>query len=270
MRMLASTNKKVVQQIMFMISLALLTSCSQQNHSSSDSGSVQQAINSLENKLFQLQADNSNLLVSVKAQQLSNDKLNAIVKDQETKIANLQDTATWQTNSLINLATYFDGQLARHQASISNLAVQYFWLSLNQSDNSEIVLNANEQSGFVRINSTSGFFLISVKDVQPYLDGYKLMLNVGNPLSATYKNLKLNVAWGKKFDPNNLNQTNSYQTWTNQLQHKELSMPEDLLPGSWNKIALILSPAKADELSYISLKMDTETVSLRTPTGNSP
>ena len=161
---------------------------------------------------------------------------------------------------------YFSDQLTRQQTTISNLAWQIIILNLKSSDNGEAVFDAADSTGFSRINSESGFFLVSLKNVEPYLDGYRVTVKVGNPLSADYSNLKFDVSWGKKYESKDAaNDPKAFQNWQASLHTKEISMPDKLLSGSWNMIQLVLSPAKSDELGYISIKLSTKTASLRTP-----
>lgn len=114
--------------------------------------------------------------------------------------------------------------------------------------------------GFQRVDTSTGYFLISVSDAQPYLDGYKIRLNVGNPSFATYHGAKFNITWGKKWDPKS---KSDYDTWSTGLKSKEIAIVEDLAPGSWNPVEIILSPAKNDELGYINLKVKVDKLSLR-------
>jgi len=130
------------------------------------------------------------------------------------------------------------------------------------------VFDGADTSGFQRLTTDSGFFLIAINNVEPYLDGYKVTFSIGNPFSATYKNLKINVTWGKRLldalagkekDPD------AFMNWQHNLHQKELSIPDELLPASWNRVKLVLTPAKSDDLGYISLTLNAGAVILRTP-----
>jgi outer membrane murein-binding lipoprotein Lpp len=69
------------------------------------------------------------------------------------------------------------------------------WVTLTPLDTDVRILKGNihrtvfldaTAKGFERIDTDTGSFFISVEDVQPYLDGYKLRLKIGNPSSATF------------------------------------------------------------------------------------
>jgi hypothetical protein len=51
------------------------------------------------------------------------------------------------------------------------------------------------EKGYGRIDRNSGFFLISVKSVKPYLDGFQVVFDIGNLSNVSYKGFKLKVAF---------------------------------------------------------------------------
>lgn len=117
---------------------------------------------------------------------------------------------------------------------------------------------------FQRIDSGTGSFLLSVDDAIAYLDGYKIRLNIGNPSAAKYDGFKLKVRWSKGYDYSNFKSV-SYLQWQKAIREKEVSFTETLQPGTWNRVEMILSPAGADELGYLEVSLDTDTVSLIKP-----
>jgi hypothetical protein len=116
--------------------------------------------------------------------------------------------------------------------------------------------------------------LVSFKDAQPYLEGYRVTVELGNPLAADYDNAEIHVAWGGS-EPSAYNEVltnanalqkfnNAYQTWKNSLHSNDIPIPGRLFAGKWNKIQLVLSPAKPSDLGYVRIKLDTPSVSLKT------
>ncbi|MEW6408644.1 MAG: hypothetical protein AB1488_00830 [Nitrospirota bacterium] len=212
---------------------------------------------------------------------------------------------------------------------ISDLELKIYKINLEMSDlkfkiemliRKSVVLDPSSLKHYERIDTSSGFFLISLEDVTPYLDGYKLILSIGNPSSATYAGFTLRVKWGKRYydsgeylkwkellakDKELTNRRDEvfnkymdelqkkrmssakklweeyekigkeqkalypelrpdllYAKWWKSLQEKEVPFTEELKPASWNKIELIISPAKAEQIGYLVLSMDTEVVRL--------
>lgn len=207
--------------------------------------------------------ENSELREAVKA-------LAAKIERHEMVISQLTNSFSEYTNTFNSLVNYLGNELARHQTSISNLAWEVVMLNFKTSDtSSEATFDASDATGFQRINTSSGFFLVSFKNAEPYLDGYKVTLEIGNPLSATYDGLKFNLTWGKKYNAKDYdNAGDGYSKWQAGLKKKEVSILEKLMPGSWNRVSLVMSPAKSDELSYIKVKLSSDTLSLRKASEN--
>lgn len=138
--------------------------------------------------------------------------------------------------------------------------------------NKSVEINA-VTPGYESIETNSGRFLIACDNVQPYLDGQKLQLRIGNLNLATYSGFKLKAKWGPKA-PKFLAQTHDknfglrWDQWKRSLREKEIELTADLKPGAWNAVEIVLAPAKSDELGYIELSMTTDKVMLyqdRTP-----
>ena len=146
-------------------------------------------------------------------------------------------------------------------SEIKLLEFEQFLLKRSFNAFKNVVLNLSAK-GYQRVNTDNGYFLLIVEDVMPYLDGYKLILAIGNPSSATYKGFKLKVKWGRKFD---VNMVGKFEEWKKSLQEKEESFTEQLRPASWNEIELIITPATPEQLKYVELSMETDVISLKEP-----
>ena len=111
--------------------------------------------------------------------------------------------------------------------------------------------------GYQRIDANCGFFLISLKEIKPYLDGCKVSLQIGNPSAVVYSGFVLKVKWGKRFD-----EGQNYDEWEKSLRQKEEKFTQDLKPGLWNKVEINVSPAKPEELGHLEISMKTDVVKL--------
>jgi hypothetical protein len=123
-----------------------------------------------------------------------------------------------------------------------------------------IDLNLTEK-GYGKLETNTGFFFISCAGVENYLDGYKIILNIGNPLAVSYMGFKLKVKWGKPYDIKS-KPFRSYDDWEKTLHKSEKSFTDLLKPASWNKVELILSPATAEDVKYVNIEMGTDNISL--------
>ncbi len=146
---------------------------------------------------------------------------------------------------------------------VLNLQSKIFALELGQNTYDAIALDPASPKGYKRIDTSSGIFLISLEEVKPYLDGYKVILDLGNTSSVIYSGFTLKAKWGRRYDysvtqPDQL----EYDKWIKSLQKKEVSFTNELKPASWNKVELILSPVKPEEFDYLEISMETDIVKL--------
>jgi hypothetical protein len=114
-------------------------------------------------------------------------------------------------------------------------------------------------SAYQRLDTNNGFLLVSAEPAVPYLNGYKIPLKIGNPLSVSYSGLTAKIKWAKYYDSNQFT-PDSYAEWQKSIQQKESSFPDVLEKGAWKKVELIVAPATAEQLGYLKLSINTKTV----------
>ena len=141
------------------------------------------------------------------------------------------------------------------------LSFQEYLLKTKQEKHDQINLDLTDHA-FQRLDTNSGLVLVSFEDAVQYLNGYKIHLTIGNPSSMGYSGYKLKIRWGRAYDFNKYTEA-SYVEWDKSIQEKEISFTEKLDPGVWNPAEVILTPASADQLGYMTLTISTATVSLR-------
>ena len=150
---------------------------------------------------------------------------------------------------------------------IEMLSTRIGHLAKQRSPYSSIGLDPTEK-GYGRIDTASGFFLISVKDTTPYLDGYRVTLEIGNPTSGRYGGFKLKIAWAGDYPNQKPGESDDdynkrTEAWSNSGGEKEFSFTDTLYPGAWNTVSLVISPATAQEIRNLTIEsMETSNVSL--------
>jgi Protein of unknown function (DUF3251) len=112
---------------------------------------------------------------------------------------------------------------------------------------------------YERLDTDVGHFLISLENVVPYVDGYKVLLKIGNPLSADYGGFEVKATWGKRFV-----RGLKWADWRRSLQVKTVTSTDRLRSGVWNKFEIVLAPAQADSLGYLEVGLTVDQVILRT------
>lgn len=131
---------------------------------------------------------------------------------------------------------------------------------------SKIVLNFASKS-FTRLATPSGVLFVSVQDAQPYLDGYKVFLDIGNPSNASLVGGNLEISWGPKpRKPIGSEDTkqNIRADWFLDRMVKTVELAQPIRSGSWNKVELILTPAKAADLELVEMSATFTSIGLAT------
>lgn len=150
-------------------------------------------------------------------------------------------------------------QMKKADSNVSRVLAHIFTnIQPNQYNSASFDLSSTQ--GYLRINSSSGYFLVSLQNVEPYLDGVKVHIHIGNPMFVTYNGFKLKAIWGAK-----LNLTDGQDGWRSSLKDKEISFTETLRPGCWNKINFVLSPIEPKNFGYLELSIQTDNISLINP-----
>jgi hypothetical protein len=165
-----------------------------------------------------------------------------------------------QIQELKSQIAVLQDKVAASEAKASDLELRLIYLELAKSDYQSVSLDLTARS-YLRLDTDTGLFLVSVQDASPYLDGYRITLNVGNPSFATYNGFKFKVKWNTKYDWTNYS-AESYAKWRKANREKEVSFINSLGPGKWNKVELLLPSTSGDQLGYFQLSMETNTVSL--------
>jgi|SRR5271170_380538 len=166
------------------------------------------------------------------------------VEDQQREIADLRA----QVAALQKQVEYFGSR-----ESLLSMRVN------DKKDREDSVTLDVTHSAYQRLDTDNGFLLVSAEQAVPYLNGYKILLNIGNPLSVSYSGLKAKIKWAKYYDANQFT-PDSYADWQKSIQQKETSFSDVLEKGTWKKIELIVAPATAEQLGYLKLSINTKTV----------
>lgn len=97
--------------------------------------------------------------------------------------------------------------------------------------------------GYSLVRADIGMLAMKIEDMAPYADGTKVTLSIGNPSNVTIRGLKTTIEWK---DPD--------ATETNSLAHesKVVTFSNDLRPGSWTKVDVVLPKVKPEQLSQLS------------------
>jgi hypothetical protein len=121
-----------------------------------------------------------------------------------------------------------------------------------------VVLNPYSK-GYQSIETNTGYFLIAVDRVEAIDNGTRVYLHIGNPNFADYQNFKLKLIWGSPWAGE---QVMSYDQWRQTLTGAEYTFQGRIEKGKWNEMAVDLTPAQGNQISYLECEMDVASVDL--------
>lgn len=108
----------------------------------------------------------------------------------------------------------------------------------------------------------NGFILLaSIEDVEPYVDGVRVTLELGNPQSVAFNGCEIKSRYGPRYDFQKYNEK-SYTKWQAAVQAKSETFVAVLRSGVWNVISLALPNIKPSEFGYFEVEIKTSSVSL--------
>jgi hypothetical protein len=116
-----------------------------------------------------------------------------------------------------------------------------------------------EDKGYAFVSTQIGKFTVSCEDLRPFGDGYKAVLRIGNPHAVTLHGVKLNVRYGKRMPTG---PESDLDEWRAGLREREVSVPDTLRPATWNRVEVVLAPAKAEDVGFLGVKMTVDRLSL--------
>ena len=135
------------------------------------------------------------------------------------------------------------------------LRLRLMKLEVARSQYAEVSIDATTKA-YQRLDTSIGTLLVSCQDIQPYANGYKIKISVGNPMMATLQGFKLKVSWGPSWDDTTVTD------WETARHENTFDFTDKLLPGKWNHVAVVIAPAEPRDLNYVGLSLEPNIVSL--------
>lgn len=99
-------------------------------------------------------------------------------------------------------------------------------------------------------NGLLGFY-VGCDNIEPYLEGYRVRLRIGNPYAAEFGNTSLMLFHGKDVEE-------SFRD-SNQVK---VDIPNRLPAGSWVPIVITVSRAKVEQMRHLALELTVGAVKL--------
>lgn len=169
----------------------------------------------------------------------------------QQKIDSQQRTIGDLQKQLANLDSQLNAQHTAENIRISNIESKVLSLWFDANYPSATRLSVTERNYSV-VKTAVGSLLFVVQDMTPYANGVKLKLKIGNPNAVNFDGIKINFSWGK----------DAKDALSN---NKEVDVPTVFVSGAWTFQDVVLTPAKTNEMGYLSVSASTNQIGLRPP-----
>lgn len=144
----------------------------------------------------------------------------------------------------------------KNQINLLESDINELYNKINQLNRNYAIFDPSSK-GYATINAETGSFVVTLDNLNKYANGYKATFKIGNPNLITYDQVKLHISWGEAYDGKK-----AYNEWLNALKSEDVVIDKSLLPGVWNKVTVVLSPATASETGAIFLSISTNSIYL--------
>jgi len=128
-------------------------------------------------------------------------------------------------------------QILENQIKSLNRRVAFRFAELN--------CNSGKYDEFMFDSGALVFFAACTK-IEPYLEGHKITISIGNPHSFNFSNVKGTLSYGRDL--------------VDSLERRvEVSITETIRAGTWNTIVVTVNPSKAEDMRYLGLTLEAST-----------
>ncbi|MEQ6342933.1 MAG: hypothetical protein M3A44_15140 [Gammaproteobacteria bacterium] len=91
-------------------------------------------------------------------------------------------------------------------------------------------------------------FFASCTKIEPYLEGHRITVQIGNPHAFNFSNVKGHLFYGKEI----------WDAFSNQV---EISTTNTIRAGTWQTITVVVNPSTAEQMRSLILELSAETAS---------
>ncbi len=125
------------------------------------------------------------------------------------------------------------------------------------------VFDPLSDQGFARLDTFVGTMIVSFHGAKPHADGVEVQIDIGNLTSATVGGGTFKMRWGPtKPKAEGGDSAERLVAWQRSLQNGTQELTEDLRPGVWNAVKLILPGTSMEKLGYLELEFQTKHIKL--------
>jgi len=152
------------------------------------------------------------------------------------------------------------------QESLIEAETKIYMLQSEKEALTSATFDVSGERSYQKVEANVGTFLVVLEDIQPYLDGQRITLLIGNMNYATFDGVTLKVSWGLRSPLHRKSKSpepwKAWKEYRDSKQSKEVKLTDKLRPGAWNKVRFNIAPAKAGEFGELDVRITTGLVSL--------
>lgn len=108
-----------------------------------------------------------------------------------------------------------------------------------------------------------GSFVVSPRSITPHLEGYKVVVDIGNLTGVTFHGAKLKMSWGPNLMDVMEKKITMEEFAAAKKQGKEISVTNVFRPGAYTTVEAFISPATAADVRHIEIGVEFNQLSLR-------
>jgi hypothetical protein len=121
-------------------------------------------------------------------------------------------------------------------------AVLFLVTKITEADGTKAAPLSGTTNGFELAKTEYGSFLVTVVGVEPYLNGYRVTLSIGNPLDADVTDGTISVKFGT--------------SPTDSLSTVSQDIDQPITGGHWTDEVIMIAPATAGQLGYLGVTLN--------------
>ena len=111
--------------------------------------------------------------------------------------------------------------------------------------------------GFQVVWVDKGFLYVQVRDLKPMDGGYRVTFDIGNPMYASFRDVRAQVSWGLPDLRGPASDESAPEGRT-----LEQAVQKELKPGSLTTVSFDVSPASGDEIASFSIRLKASSAAL--------
>lgn len=113
-----------------------------------------------------------------------------------------------------------------------------------------LILNCNTGNFSEFLLQSSGLlFFGACKNIEPYLEGHRITIQIGNPHTFNFNNVKGSLMYGE----------NIWSSLSDGHQ-VDINTINAIRAGSWETFTIIINPSRPEQMRYLTLHLKAESV----------